>query len=353
MKTALLIMGMILSVQAYAWREAGNGGDHTAQEFVATAKEAIDILETISPPLTDKETIRKVRASLQTTQVFMVGELCLLDVNNGRRECFDALNYPKATTPRIEVSRTRWVQMNRKERLAIALHEFLGIIEVENNTYQISGPFREALGTALETRIQPVTKEELGKLENLNSGITNEEARTFCERETSINSESYFYVFCEFNIKNISKNSKIQKIPNYQYIGTRYSPDNNQHYYVYERINYNYYEPSERVLFVSIENFEESILSSVRIIGVGNLANLPYKTILNSLKLGSTPSQQQIALRFSDESIAYSECFKSLSARQNSQAYWNYDRAVCEVLREENTFFYLIRTQNPYAKEKI
>lgn len=348
----IIVLGLLIltSVSAKAvWRETGNGGDHKAQEFAANAKEATDILEKLNPPLVKEEVIVKLREAMASTQIYSLESLCKLDVITGKNQCFDALNYPDAKPSRIEVSRTRWLQMNRKDRLAIALHEFLGIIGIEKNTYQISAPFKDALDGSLEKTSANAQKIELSRLENLATGINEEEARNFCARESSVNADHYFYVFCEYDVKSVNSSSKIPHIAHYNFVGYQYSPESDSYFYVFESQNLYSYE--NRIRLIPVEQEGRSLLSRVRVVGVGPLASAPYKTLVSSLRLDR---QKKILLRFSDEITAWLGCMNSLKERQIGSSEWLFDRAECDVAQEDQSnpqsmYYFLIRTQNPYA----
>lgn len=348
MKYTLILLGLYLglSTASAGWRETGNAGNRVSQDFAATAREAFDILSGMNPPLATKETIQKLYEALSYTKIEEEISICDLNTLTGRWNCFDARNYPDENPKRIVVSKSSWQLMSRKERLGLALHEFLGILRVEQGTYQISGPFKDALSYNQENPNNPVEKILLAKLENNERGLSYDEARKFCAREADLNSSKYFYVFCEYDVKNINT-KKIPSIPEYRFTGYRYMPDTGEYFYVFEAIHR---RQLPRVLFFPVEESSEetSILASVRVVGIGPVGKLSYTVLVNSLKLARP-------IRFSDEMQAWAFCYQSLSERKGTNP-WKFDQAECEVARENpsdsvSAFYYVIQTQNPFVKE--
>jgi hypothetical protein len=111
--------------------ERGNGGDEFSKEFVRTA---YDVYESLAKDPIAGVDNRALLAAIQRTKVNSRESLVL------RGNQVDAINYPDANDPRILISRSGWLRMkNAKHRRAfLALHEYLGIMGVDDSAYQVS-----------------------------------------------------------------------------------------------------------------------------------------------------------------------------------------------------------------------
>lgn len=109
----------------------GNGGQSAAQEFVSMGYELAEWLPSRPVEGVDAAAFRRV---VETTRVTTQAQLAL----NGA--LVDAINYPDANEPRIELSLNGWERMQggRHQRVLLAFHEYLGILGVDDSRYQVS-----------------------------------------------------------------------------------------------------------------------------------------------------------------------------------------------------------------------
>ncbi|MGE3262398.1 MAG: hypothetical protein AB7K68_11515 [Bacteriovoracia bacterium] len=131
----LLIMTLILALPICALAEEGddrgNGGDAYSQEFISTARTVVKLLQRFPIKGLDSDGISRL---IDRTVVGSKESLLL------RGTEVDAINYPDANKPRIEVSRRGWDRMRhdfRRKRI-IVLHEFLSIAGIDDSHYQYS-----------------------------------------------------------------------------------------------------------------------------------------------------------------------------------------------------------------------
>lgn len=119
--------------------DVGSGGDQYASEFVDMGYAIADIL--LKKPGSEISAAEFL-AVVKATKVISSENLSL----NGK--AIDAINYPDATPPRIEMSRQGWDRMRSdglNERIFLVFHEYLGIMKKDDSRYQISkGPYRIA-----------------------------------------------------------------------------------------------------------------------------------------------------------------------------------------------------------------
>jgi hypothetical protein len=111
--------------------EVGSAGDSYSQEFVDIGYEVLNLL--ISNPVQgiDESALRK---AIDSTTVVSQEELFL----NGNP--VDAINYPNAEPPFIQVSRKGWdaMRLTRYKKIFLDLHEYLGIMKIDDSKYQNS-----------------------------------------------------------------------------------------------------------------------------------------------------------------------------------------------------------------------
>ena len=131
---AVILISIGLSRSASAGHDQGNGGDIYALQFVSVAQKVTQYLLESKTPKLDLNTLRAAVATVkvETTD----NELYL----NGLPK--DALNFPKEH--RIVFNRRRWRAMDPGEKPALVLHEYLGILGIENASYSYS---RSLLGS--------------------------------------------------------------------------------------------------------------------------------------------------------------------------------------------------------------
>lgn len=123
--TALLL---VLGLPAFATKVIGNGGDTLALEFVIVAKDIHSYLELVGSKAFNT---KQLESALKETKVESTDKKLSLD-----KVPKDAINYP--LEKRILFNRTAW--MNTKESLkpGFVLHEYLGIMGINDSSYKIS-----------------------------------------------------------------------------------------------------------------------------------------------------------------------------------------------------------------------
>lgn len=130
MKNLRLILFLLLLVPAtgHATKIVGNGGDTYAIEFVSTAEEVHKYLQASVAGIVDAKTFG---AAVLNTKVESTDGKLVLD-----GAVKDAINYPSLR--RIVFSRGRWTNMTDHERAVLVLHEYLGILQIKDASYQRS-----------------------------------------------------------------------------------------------------------------------------------------------------------------------------------------------------------------------
>ncbi|WP_413290783.1 hypothetical protein [Bdellovibrio sp. HCB337] len=136
MKKLVLITTMIIlpfTSQALEGRESG-GGDSYALEFVQIAQQVTQHLKFQRSKLID---IKKLDEAITKTTIESTDKKLVL---NGAAK--DAINYP--AEGRIVINRQSWRGMSRDVKPALVLHEYLGIMRVNDATYELSKQVLEA-----------------------------------------------------------------------------------------------------------------------------------------------------------------------------------------------------------------
>jgi hypothetical protein len=119
----------ILSQSAFAGpRIIGNGGDVHALEFVTTAQQVLSYLQKFKFEGLDTKALGQ---AIDSAKVESTEEPLKL---NGMDK--DAINYP--TENRIVFNSKRWGSLATNERLALVLHEYLGLLGKNDANYQFS-----------------------------------------------------------------------------------------------------------------------------------------------------------------------------------------------------------------------
>jgi hypothetical protein len=142
---ATLIVGAQNPCLARGGMDSG-GGDTFAMEFVAIGHQALDYLvgiEKLDRPdaLKGLVNLDSLRGALSQTQIETRERVYL-----GTEEK-DAINIPSES--KIILSRSRWAALRpaHESKLAIVLHEYLGIIGLADSAYEISHKFLARLTT--------------------------------------------------------------------------------------------------------------------------------------------------------------------------------------------------------------
>jgi hypothetical protein len=126
---ASAVVAKKMKASASLGTNSGGGGDHDGQAFTAIGRLVKDqLVEQKGSVKIDTEEFEK---ALQVVEVEFVNEpLFLNDVKK------DAINYPK--TNKIRVYKSAWDEMSLNAKRALVLHEYLGIMEIEDSTYGLS-----------------------------------------------------------------------------------------------------------------------------------------------------------------------------------------------------------------------
>lgn len=137
MKALLTLMSLILATSsASATKIVGNGGDVAALEFVAVANEVYEYL--VRRDVQDIK-LPELRRSILQAKVESTDKKLSLD---GVPK--DAINYPSEN--RIIFNRIRWNEMSEAQKPALVLHEYLGLIQVNDASYKYSHQVLAAFG---------------------------------------------------------------------------------------------------------------------------------------------------------------------------------------------------------------
>jgi len=138
MKKFLILIQILFSVPALAvdgW-EHGNAGDSYAAEFVMTAKDLVIRLKTLPSTELKEVNLALLIGAIETTTVRTEDKLIYKGLE------VEAVNDPDQKM--IHLNRSIW-RSRRSENSTIArytfvLHEYLGIMRVNDDQYKVSGP---------------------------------------------------------------------------------------------------------------------------------------------------------------------------------------------------------------------
>lgn len=120
--------------------EKGNGGDSYAIDFMECATIAVKILKKSSSDLVDPH---RLAEAIDQVTVESTEEALILD---GARK--DAINYP--LQKRIIINRSAWSSLPTKlDKIQLALHEYLGILGIDDSVYQVSRRVMKLFGPAV------------------------------------------------------------------------------------------------------------------------------------------------------------------------------------------------------------
>lgn len=134
MKLILAIFIATLSLSSMAKiRDVGNGGDAVVLEFKNLARQVSRDISLNADYLFPEFTVEQLDQAIESTKVVSATKTVLRGVEK------DAINYPASKL--IKVSRSRWkLNSDSIESLqALVLHEYLGIMGVEDSHFKISG----------------------------------------------------------------------------------------------------------------------------------------------------------------------------------------------------------------------
>lgn len=135
----MLCLGYSSSADAriFEGTDQGNGGDAYAAEFVLAANyltRFVNEENSLSLSLKAKyaTAVREVQVESTDAALFLQGKPK------------DALNFPG--TGRILFNRQRWIAMGKKEKIALVLHEYFGVMGEESASYAITAKVIEGIG---------------------------------------------------------------------------------------------------------------------------------------------------------------------------------------------------------------
>jgi len=157
---ALLMLFVLMVPPALAseGHDQGNGGDLYAAEFVEAGERVLNLLRNNNSKDVDTAALELAvkRTKVESTDK----ELRLGGLPK------DAINYP--SQGRIIFNRDRWIKLDAGQKPVLVLHEYLGILGLEDASYAISrriiGAFRYDIGYWLNCEFN-------AKKSNLNLGI--------------------------------------------------------------------------------------------------------------------------------------------------------------------------------------
>ena len=133
----ILILALFLTTYTFAGRD-GNGGNEIALRFTQIAANSLNFLSSPGKNPTNID-LEKLEEAIQKTQVYVVGyKLCADDSD---RECpdeagFVAKNYP--LKGEILINEGKWQKLSLEDKIRIVLHEYFGIIGLEEGNYNLS-----------------------------------------------------------------------------------------------------------------------------------------------------------------------------------------------------------------------
>jgi hypothetical protein len=129
------VMALLLSMQAFAVSGpiTSGGGDWYAMDFVFTGRDLVRWLRDIGhPELPAALTADALEQTVDTTFVESTDDK--LTIGNATK---DAINYP--TQKKILINRDAWSRIESAfDRNKLVLHEYLGIMGIADDKYQIS-----------------------------------------------------------------------------------------------------------------------------------------------------------------------------------------------------------------------
>lgn len=273
--------------------DVGNGGNTISIDFVAHARIAVQLLDRQSDPFFSKVSPANYEEMLQRLRIEIVDNL-------PRNR--DAQNYPDNEAPLVKLNQNAWERKSPEDKIALAFHEMLGLLGLERNTYQYTSKFKQLL-TPVHFNAPITGNEKVLFSEGFDysrRGLTADSAVRLCNYYKKVGEDKYFSVYCKYLHKKHARP------------WSRYS---------------------------RFENY------GLKVIGVGKLSSLPWKTIYNSLRPLETP---EIKVTFSDRLAALQSCTAlRLSYSNSEETMWKFAQSECEVRQTGSEYYFIIKTQNP------
>lgn len=138
MKKFFFLIHILFAVPTWAYEgwDHGNAGDSYAAEFVMTAKDLVLHLKTLPSGELDEVNLALLIGAIETTTVRTEDQL----LYKGRE--VEAINDPdqKLILLNRSIWRSRRAENNTIARYTFVLHEYLGIMRVNDEQYKVSGP---------------------------------------------------------------------------------------------------------------------------------------------------------------------------------------------------------------------
>lgn len=134
MPTKLMVLLTIISAQSFAGGSSGSrgGGDANALEFYNTARKIVGRIQQECQIESVKNASMKTLAdTISAVDVIMTEDPLYIDTRR-----VDAINYPDLM--KIEVNRLFWISANPITRQTITIHEYLGILRIDDRGYRLS-----------------------------------------------------------------------------------------------------------------------------------------------------------------------------------------------------------------------
>lgn len=131
----LIFTGVLISSNAIAGSEGGNGGDTIAMEFKNIGIEVLNFLISQDISTINGVDLKQVQAALTTSKVITTNDSLAIEGANGI-EHKDAINYPDQQLVKINLKRFENAQGMTKKQLSI--HEALGLLDVKDQDYSLS-----------------------------------------------------------------------------------------------------------------------------------------------------------------------------------------------------------------------
>lgn len=134
MKTLLAAFIALISVSAFAGiRDVGNGGDAIVLEFTTLAGQVSKDIQVDAQYLFPEFSAEDLEIAIKKTTVTSIKKTVLRGIEK------DAINYPGLNL--IKISRTRWKNrsVSAEKLRALVLHEYLGIMNINDSDFKISG----------------------------------------------------------------------------------------------------------------------------------------------------------------------------------------------------------------------
>ncbi len=332
-------------------RDVGNGGDAVSQEFAALVRQLARDMAVV-PQLQARGLDQQIEGVLRTTYITSQ-ERVFLAGPSGEQIERDALNFPRMTPPTIIVSRTRWSapEMTSNRKRALALHEVLGVLEIEQNRYDASAEILNLL------ELDPTTPRKLYELTmgEGSEGYTFQSVMKACAQQKALNRHKYWEVTCQFRSKNWSEiHWDVEWAKDYEFQGfsARSVGVGVSLYGVYVHPSAS---NEERVRYVEVPHEVrrtiEKAVYGLEVYGIGPMDQLSWKRVTTSMDLANGIAP----VSFSSEDEALDQCWEDLvdlASDFGAGILYRKGRCLSEVriIRGQERFIYVIESQNPFLK---